>query len=508
MTPPWSGPSIYVHIRDNPNSHNLPDETRGANEISFAPGAWDGIVSHHLGRNPEQLAERLGRIERALEKLVLKANNENLKELYEAVTKESVYAIADDLAQRIAERFPSQLEQMAAVGRYFAAGADQREATKFGIILLSLAGDSSDLGLLQALAGHDEFTLFAAIALSRLVDDPEQCVWRLAQKVQGWGRVHLVERLDGTTNPEIQDWMLREGFRNHVMDNYLAEICARNGKLEEALQRSAVDLPLLDSAADLLSALLEGGPSAGIDDFRHAPEVVEGYLQQLSKQPSLNLKHFLTVDRMLQYLNDKKSQGRRLDNGWTTQLRYDLQSRCETILARESWPSKIEEGLVSSDHLTFHMAETAATRLGWNTWDIHFKRVQKAPLGDSWFRLMQLTNEANIDQVLAVGADILPLQAIATGPADAMGIGKGFEPHGVLDYILQELPRFPGRGWPFIKTGLQSPVVRNRNFALTALRGWPRESWPGDAFKLLREAERLEPNQGLKERMKEAIRVQ
>jgi hypothetical protein len=102
----------------------------------------------------------------------------------------------------------------------------------------------------------------------------------------------------------------------------------------------------------------------------------------------------------------------------------------------------------------------------------------------------------------------LPLDKIATGPADALGIGLGFEAHQALDYILQELPRFPGQGWELIRAGLQSPVVRNRNFALKALLAWPRDRWPADAHALLQQAESLEPNQGLKERMKEALRLQ
>lgn len=508
LTPPWSGPSLYVHIRDNPNSHDLPDGDRDPNKIRFAPGAWDGVVSHHMQGNAEQHADRVSRIERPIEKLLLRPNDENLKELYDAVTSESAYPIADELTQRFAERFSSRLEHLGAIGRYFAAGADQREATKFGIVLLGLAGQKADMRLLETLAGHDEFTLYAAVSLSRLVDDPEQCLWRIAQKVHGWGRVHLVERLDGTANPEIQDWMLREGFRNSIMDNYLAEICARNGKLDESLQRPRVDISLLDSAADLLSALLEAGPSAGMDDFQRAPETIQGYLNQVSKQPDPDLKHFLTVDQILQFLDDEKSWEQRLANGWTMQLRDELRVRCEAILSRESWQPRINQGLGSNDSLIFHRAETAATRLGRDMWAIHFKRAREAPLGNSWYRLMQLTQGGDIESVVDLAIKLLPLDKIATGPADALGIGPGFEPHQALDYILQDLPRFPEQGWTLIRAGLQSPVVRNRNFALKALLAWPRDRWPADAHALLQQAERLEPNQGLKEKMKEALRLQ
>jgi hypothetical protein len=508
LTPPWSGPSLYLHIRDNPNSHDLPDEKQEPNQIRFAPGAWDGVVGHHLSSDPAKLTERLSRIERPLEKLLLTASDHNLKELYQAVTSESIYAIADEIANRVAERVSQQRAELGLIGRYFAAGADQREATKFGIILVGIAGENSDVRLLETLAGHEEFTLYAAISITRLVDDPEQSLWRIAQKVHGWGRVQLVERLDGTSNPEIQDWMLREGFRNSVMDNYLAEVCARNGRLHEALQRPGIDLPLLRSTADLLSALLDGGPSAGMDDYTHAPQALQGYVDQVSQHPDLDLRHFAAVDQILGFLNDEPSWQRRLANGWTSELRHDLRVRCEGILRRESWQKKIDEGLESTDPFIFHLAETAGSRMGRDMWSIHFKRARAAPLGNSWYRLMQLTQGDDIDYVLQLAIKRLPLDKIATGPADSLGLGPGFEPHQALDCILQDLPRFPERGWPLIEAGLQSPVVRNRNFALTALLAWPRERWPANAFSLLQKAEQMEPNQSVKERLTAAIKVQ
>lgn len=465
-------------------------------------------MSHHMGSDPAKLGERVSKIEAALDGLLLTANDHNLKELYDVVTSESIYSMADELVTRATERLPAHRVEVAAIARYFAAGADQREATKFGVILLAVSGERSDARLLETLAGHDEFSLFAAVALSRLVDDPEQCLWRMAQKVHGWGRVHLVERLDGTLNPAIQDWLLREGFRNSIMDNYLAEICARTGKLHEVLQQTSIDLPLLDSAAGLLAALLESGPSAGMDDYENAPEAIEGYLNQLARGQDLKLTHFLTVDRILEFLNDDSSWEKRLANNWRAELRQSLRNACEQILGRKAWQAKVEQELRSSDHATFHNADLVAAKLGMDTWAIHFARVQESPLEGGWYRLMQLTDETSIDQVLTYAAQVLPLAEIASGPGNSLGFGPEFKGHRVLDWILQDLRRFPEHGWPFIAAGLQSPVVRNRNMALTALLAWPRERWPANAFSLLQQANRAEPDSTLKERLAQAIQVQ
>ncbi|HEY6250320.1 MAG TPA: hypothetical protein VI685_10180 [Candidatus Angelobacter sp.] len=332
-------------------------------------------------------------------------------------------------------------------------------------------------------------------------------MWRLAKKVHGWGRIQIVEWLDGTTNPEIQDWMLREGFRNSVMYNYLAELCARNGRLHEVLQESVLDMPLLDSIADLLGAILDGGPSAGIDDYHHASEAIQGYLAHLSKNSDLSVNHFITVDQIDRFLTSDDSWEARFTMNWTSEMRSDLRRQCEAILGRREWTAKAEQGLNSQDDHVFYMADTVASRFGRNTWEAHFKKVQEAPLKRSWFRLLQLTDESSIDRVLEFALTILPAEKIATGPGDDLGVGPGFEPHQVLDTVLQDLRRFPQRGWPFIKIGLQSSVVRNRNMALKALQAWPREEWPADAFPLLKQAERLEPDADLKEQLAQAIQV-
>ena len=103
--------------------------------------------------------------------------------------------------------------------------------------------------------------------------------------------------------------------------------------------------------------------------------------------------------------------------------------------------------------------------------------------------------EANID-----------LAAIATGAGDELGLGRGFEPHSCLDFVLQDLRRFPGKGAILIETGLKSPVVRNRNMAVAALAGWSRPEWPDGLEESLERAAGCEPHEDVRERMRKALR--
>jgi hypothetical protein len=71
--------------------------------------------------------------------------------------------------------------------------------------------------------------------------------------------------------------------------------------------------------------------------------------------------------------------------------------------------------------------------------------------------------------------------------------------------VLQDLRRFPGKGWLLIRAGLQSPVTRNRNMALRALSAWKREAWPAEAEFMLRQGLNHEPNSDTRELMRKII---
>jgi hypothetical protein len=511
LTPPWSNDvSIYIYIRDNPKTTELPDtpRPRTPNELSWSSGALDGVFGHHMASaKPEEMSRRVQKLLSALKRLLREATDENLKSLYDVVLEESILPIADAFQSELSKNVPSHEAKLAQIGRYFAAGADRREATKFGLLLLEVSGNRTDSSLLETLALNDEFTLFAALALAHVNDDPAQALWSIARRVHGWGRIQVVERLNGTRNPEIQGWMLREGFRNEVMDGYLAGICARTGNLHLALDSSNIDQHLLDGAAGIVRALLEGGPADSIDDYEHAPEAIQRYVGHILKVNNLNLEHFLCVSEILQFLSNDEGWESRLSKGWTGELRGQIRDQCREIVNRDVWRKKVAIGLKSEDPMIFDEADIAAAKLKIDTRDLHFARVRSAPItSGSWYRLLQQTDETQIDEIIDFASSVLPLEKIAAGPADHLGLGPGYEAHGALDWLLQDPKRFPGRGWQLIKTGLRSPVVRNRNMALQAFLAWPRDRWPAEALGLLQQAAQTEPNEDLRGRLEKATR--
>ena len=209
VCPPWGSPSLYEILRANGAGAALPERPkRNENELGWVAAALDGVTGRHFTQAADdQIQSRTKAIVAALARLLKHSCQENVSALDTTLHAETLISIADALQGQIKLNLltnETRSSRVAKVGRYFATRAADRETAKFGILLLELSGEDSDRPVLETLALHDEFTLYAALALCKLSSDPENVLWQLAQKVHGWGRVQVVERLDGAKSPAIQ----------------------------------------------------------------------------------------------------------------------------------------------------------------------------------------------------------------------------------------------------------------------------------------------------------------
>ena len=83
---------------------------------------------------------------------------------------------------------------------------------------------------------------------------------------------------------------------------------ARTGNLHLALDRAEIDRPLLNGAAGIIRALIQGGPADSIDDYQDAPVAIQRYVNHVLKAEDLDLGHFLCVSEILQFVP--------ADEGW------------------------------------------------------------------------------------------------------------------------------------------------------------------------------------------------
>lgn len=513
VNPPWGErPSIYRHILANVRAGEpglaekgdlLPDDeiVRGGKEIRWAPGALDGVFGHHVGSS--EAAEIANKILESFRALTKRASDELASSLYSLLLEQSALSYVDHLLEAVVAHDDLDAERIHTIAHWLATGAADREPIKCAIALLGVCHGSDDRDLLLTLGRHEEFTLFASVALRNLGDEPELSLWALACLVTGWGRIQIIERLTETKDEQIKSWMLREGYENDIMHEYTALICAKTGDLLSALRKHDPDDKLLKGAGSLLTALIRGrgGPSEGIDAYQEGAQATELYLTHLQTR-DIDLQGFIDVSTIEQFLKEESGEAKDPTLGWV-ERKAKLLGLTNAILARSGWEQKARKGLNSEDRQTFWTATEAARLLGVDAWDVYFERLKRGE--DLWYFVMQTDDRDRIDQVISFAEEALPLADIASGPADSLGLGPDFQYHSALDFVLQELRRFPRKGWPLIKAGLQSPTVRNRNMAVQALAAWDRTSWPVDAERILRDAIEAEPNDRTRTVMVKAI---
>jgi hypothetical protein len=513
---PWDEhPSIYEHVQSHidpakcgltDGGETLPDEERlsAGSQIRWAAGAMDGVATHHMGaaETDEQVKATVNLVLAYCDQPTAK----NKHAIYQHIIDQSIVSIIDSVLEGLVSQESINHDRLYELARSFVTEATDREPVKFGLAVLGLYEHSDHVELFQTLGRHDEFTLYCAVALTNSSDDPEVALWELAQSVDGWGRIHVVERLAETERPEIKQWLLREGYRNSIMYEYLAYTCATAGGLLAALSEDEVDRELLTSAGEIIQALISGGPAEDIDSYDDGASVVEMLVGHMEDSTE-TLADFLVLNSFRSFLQDDEADwDSRAERGWTDDRRAALEATCTEIISRPDWVEKVHRALNSQDELEFHEGEQAAKVLAIDTWDHHWRRLQEKPSDSGrWYYVMAIVDEARLPQVMEFAEKSIDLTQIATGPENEMGLGPDFEPHTCLDYVLQELRRFPGHGTVFIEAGLKSPVVRNRNMAIAALSEWDQSNWPGSTLAALKSAAAMEPIDDVRERMTKVL---
>lgn len=440
-----------------------------------------------------------------LVKASLKPRDKTLTKLYRVLQEDDALSYVDEMVEHLAAAEPSA-EAVHGVGQWLASTASHRGPVKIGIALLGITGIGDASDIVMTLGAHDEFTLFAATALTNGSATPEQDLWRLAQRVEGWGRIHCVERLNGTTDRDIKDWLLREGYKNSVMYEYLAYTVATTGDLTAALRRTDVDRELLTSAGEIIEALIMGGPAEDIGDIEDGPALVGAYLDAVADRAS-TLRDLRTATSIARMLGDGTEPDSRVEQDWTEEDRSRLREKARAIADLPLWSGVIAAGLESEDRQTFWLATEAAPRFGIETFDLHLDRVRTDPLDGAWYDAWKAADtEARREALITLARETFQRHLIVTGASsNSIGLGRDFRAHMALDWTLQELRHHPGAGGDLVLLGLASPTVRNRNMSLTALHEWPRTDWPDAALDLLRQIAENDPNEHTRHLARELV---
>ncbi len=460
----------------------------------------DGIRTHHFGVGPK--AEQADALAGILARTVEEPPDIAAAQLFhDALAETDALTVVDHLLEPIAARKVSR-RRARVLARWTAEHGTHRDAVKIALALLGLCGDERERELFVLLGSLDEFALYAAVALRRVVPDPEPDLFRLARRATGWGRIHAVKRLEGTTDPAIRAWLLREGFRNGVMDEYLAHFAAVNGGLLEALTKGGpegkVDDALLDGAGGILGAmaLSEGGPAKGLVDYPDAFAALERYTELIDGAPATlgRLADLMTIRTYL--------LGEPGDLGHSADEVTRLGRRLTRTLERPEWEAEVRAHLAEPDGKDVGSALWVADKLGLRPFDDVLRRLRVAPRDSSaWHWAFRWVTRERVNDLLELAQTLLPLEELATGPSEVSSVGPGYEDDRALESVLRGMARTPGSGWPLIRTGLRNRCIGARAAAISALEAWCGRSLPAEAVTVLRRAEAEEPHAQTKESM-------
>ncbi|MER6829531.1 hypothetical protein ABT352_26345 [Streptosporangium sp. NPDC000563] len=483
------------------DADRLPDDQpRPTGDEPFISSVvMDGIQSHHFGIESDddaviEIADLLGRI------VTGDPAHDDLLRLHARSSAVSALGIADDLVDRI-RRLRLPRDRIGAVGRHLAEHGTHREAVKIGIVLLGACGDERDRELLLLLGTLEELTLYAVVALQRTQPDRQRATYELARRVRGWGRIHAVERLKGCGDPQIRAWLLRDGFRNEIMDEYLAHLAATTGDLYSALLEPDIDDALLDGAADILAALALGGPAEDMSDYADAVPAMHRLADLLADRGG-TLGRLDAALRILAFLRELDD-----DSPWPPDTIARLRRRYEELTAQPRWNDLVLECLTDPHHAHFHHAMWVADRLRLRVVPQIIARLKTDPLDESaWYHAIRLATAEEAEQLGHLAERLLPLADLADGPGDHRGIGEEYRPDRALESVVGGLEAFPGIGLTLIDVALRGRLTRVRRAALATLTGWPSSAVPDEARHWLRQAASVEPHEKTRTEMIDFLR--
>ncbi len=294
------GTSIYEMIRGAvtakgrlSENFRLPED-KADNQLKFAPGAVDGIIFYHTAGTESEDSEGYTMLINAIE------NKDRL----------SVGNVIDFAVGLMME-------------------GTEAEAVKFGMSLLELidwTGQEQLKPAVRLLALSDEFTLYAAF-LMRCWENPNRELFNILQKVEGWGRVHIVRMMEADSE-EIEEWLVRNGVHNDVVPAYSGMDCFEKVHYLERIRRPVLDLETYRGLADILDALLDEGPVTGISALENPEEVMRAFLTAAKARTDLEAQDYKPLVNMKEYMEQANQE---LPSELYVELADFLQSALERI---------------------------------------------------------------------------------------------------------------------------------------------------------------------------------
>ena len=488
--------SLFDYIKDNIVDGKLKDDfslPKEENDFIYADGARDGIQYYHMG--PQEMNDNEYQLMLEAIKYASEGEFEIAEKLFIELSKTiNALSIIDKLQNYIWEiKDNLKAGNIYEFGLYLALESDKKECVKFGLSILELMNTNNDETKrdIKILALSDEFTFYCINIMKTWVNGNED-IFECAKNVYGWGRIHAVKELRvlKPLTEEIRKWMLEEGINNNIMPSYSALTIWRNGNIGSILYVNPNEEEL-KYIGRILDAMLDEDAVPGLSTLDKRREIILVYLNEINKY-ILGIEEYEIIYHIMNYFKEEDDK--------------EIIDLCNKLLfsnnAKNIIMNAIKEG----------RALDLAINIGIDVKYDVLKLIKNDFKKYNHLCRYIINDRAYRKELLKIYNDNLPLEDMKCEPSLDYCLTEEYWRESSLDFLLQELRRYPCEGREFVEASLQLEPTRTRNGALMVLKRWvelkktPLKNMLPDIHALLMSLYEKEPSETTKDMMFKLIR--
>jgi len=250
------------------------------------------------------------------------------------------------------------------------------EYVKFAITMIGLYKGNMSANMLkqlETLALFDEFTYYV-ITILICIDEGYNIILRIAQKVDGWGKIAITKLLATPYLQERKDWVLRYGCENSISEALLGRYCARNGDLPTALSQETLDPDLYNGIAIIINAMLSDVNEKGMSKYSKANDAIPLYLKH-AQMHATTMRHFWFLMNLKASIDTYKL---------TNKSKKEVTVQCSEICSSQTCTDLILSTLSNPDSPDFQYACDMALALCMDITEQIKANARSFPVKDTW----------------------------------------------------------------------------------------------------------------------------
>lgn len=392
------------------------------------------------------------------------------------------------------------------VGMEFATCSNNPEEIKLGITMLGFSYDDRAMEILEILGLHSEYTLYVIESLKTHYNY-NSFVFKMAKKTYGYGKIHCLKNLE-PINTEIKEWIIEEGSENSVLREGSAMISVDKVDMSWYLKSRQVKEKEFAAISRLLYYIFSAKEN-NIYELEDSLETLRIYME-FAREYANSFEDLCAIayveDWTMPYFYDGE-MGLIKENGWKSEEKNEIGIKCKNILKNKKWikvlNKAIDKGEKEAEQYLF-LANFIGASLEFGSFE---KMLKRYPCNiEVYYYITELGDSSDVKNLIEYTKNTFPFEEIASLPENINedDIGKDHEPDICLLYLLCSLKRYD---FIEIDLALKALFARFSQCRIEAIKHLKqnKEHWNSKTVEEIKKAIDLEPNEGIKRRMKRLI---